>query len=133
MLSQWTGSSWSPVKFTDLQLEAVMLDPYIRTTFTPQPPTKTATPYKVEVMLPDVYGVFTLKIAHYRQGYTYLEHNELISIRALRHDEYDRFLVVAWPYYASSFSMMAAFWVVCCLMLFNKDHVVAKKDKPKTQ
>lgn len=120
-LSQWNGKTWVPLELDDIQMEAIMLDPYIRTTFKRLSSTSASTQYRASYKLPDTYGVFTYKIDYRRYGYTYLEHAENVIVRPFHHNEYDRFLSIAWPYYVSSFSMMAGFWVVCWLFLFNRE------------
>jgi len=59
--------------------------------------------------LPDVYGVFTLRVNYKRTGYTYIDAKDVIAVRPFQHDEYPRFLPSAWPYYATSASVMLAF------------------------
>ena len=79
--------------------------------------------------LPDVYGVFTFKMTYQRHGYSWLETKDTVQIRPFRHNEYPRFMVIAYPYYgifliniiANIFSMMGAFMVLCSLWLFNKN------------
>jgi oligosaccharyltransferase complex subunit beta len=44
-----------------------------------------------------------------------------VSVRPFKHNEYDRYLLTAFPYYASSFSAMAAFFVFSFFYLFSSD------------
>lgn len=132
-LSQWTVDRWAPLTVADFQLEAIMLDPHIRSTFKAGAPTAETTPYATTVQLPDVYGVFKLQLTYYRHGYSFIDQHDLINIRPLRHNEYNRFLSVAWPYYASMGSMMAGFWVFAAVWLFNRDAEASKPAKLKSQ
>lgn len=43
-----------------------------------------------------------------------------VSIRPFHHDEYERFIFSAFPYYASAFSMMAGFLVFGAFFLYSK-------------
>jgi oligosaccharyltransferase complex subunit beta len=59
--------------------------------------------------LPDNFGIYKWVIDYHRQGYSHVFVNETISVRPYRHDEYERFLFVAYPYYITAFSLIAAF------------------------
>ena len=50
-----------------------------------------------------------------------------ISVVPLRHNEYERFIVSAFPYYASAFSMMAGVCVFSFVFLHYKEEEVKKK------
>ncbi len=43
-----------------------------------------------------------------------------VSVRPFRHNEFERFLVAAYPYYMSVFSTMAAFFVFGFAFLYHK-------------
>ena len=43
-----------------------------------------------------------------------------VSVRPFRHNEFERFLVAAYPYYASVFSTMAAFFLFGFVFLYHK-------------
>lgn len=43
-----------------------------------------------------------------------------VPVRPFRHDEYERFLTCAFPYYASAASTMAAFFVLGWFFLYSK-------------
>jgi oligosaccharyltransferase complex subunit beta len=109
-----------------VQFEVIMLDPYIRTSLTPKD-LESATRYSATLKLPDVYGVFTFKVNYRRPGVTYVEHRDVLPLRPYRHNEYDRFLVVAYPYYAASFSMMGGFLLFSLVWLYHKDQPTNKK------
>ena len=48
-------------------------------------------------------------------SWTYIRHSTLASVVPFRHDEYPRFILGAYPFYASTFSVSAAFLVFCAL------------------
>jgi len=95
-IEEWNGKQWVPFVVDDVQLEFIMLDPYIRTFLKSNPKGH----YKATFKLPDVYGVFTFKVDYQKQGYTSLELITRTPVRPFRHNEYDRFIPTAYPYYA---------------------------------
>ncbi len=77
-----------------------MLDPYIRTTLKQVPTTEQFGRFEAQIRLPDVYGVFTLKVNYKRSGLSYVLAEDQVSIRPFKHNEYPRYLTAAFPYYA---------------------------------
>ncbi|KAI8821030.1 Dolichyl-diphosphooligosaccharide--protein glycosyltransferase subunit WBP1 [Fimicolochytrium jonesii] len=124
-VAEWTGENWSPFTPSDMQFEAVMLDPYIRTHLRsipsapgiPHPYATLATQFR----LPDHYGVFTFKVDYKRHGYSWLEAAETVQVRPYRHDQYPRFLTPAYPYYVNVFSMMVGFVLFSAVFLWNRE------------
>lgn len=49
-----------------------------------------------------------------------------VSIRPFTHSEYERFLVAAYPYYASALSVMVGFLMFCAAFLYSKDDAPGK-------
>lgn len=94
-----------------------MIDPHIRTTLKNDGKGK----YSTEFKLPDVYGVFTFRIDYQRQGYGFLTSIVRVPVRPFRHNEYERFIDAAYPYYASAFSMMAGLFVVSWVFLYHRE------------
>lgn len=70
--------------------------------------------------VPDVYGVFKFRVDYTRSGYTSIDLSEQVPVRPFRHNEYERFIVSAFPYYMSALSLMAAFVVLDVLFLYQK-------------
>jgi len=117
-VEEWNGKAWVPYTGSDIQLEFVMLDPYVRTFLKKQ---GTSSTFKATFKIPDVYGIFTFRLNYNRLGYTTLSEIERVTIRPLRHDQYERFIVSAFPYYASSFSMLVGVFVFSFFFLYNKE------------
>ncbi|GER50391.1 glycosyltransferase 48 kDa subunit-like protein [Striga asiatica] len=82
---EWSGKSWEPYVADDLQGL-----------------------YYTSFKVPDVYGVFQFKVEYQRLGYTSLSLAKQIPVRPFRHNEYERFITAAYPYYGASFSMSLA-------------------------
>ncbi|KAL3159401.1 hypothetical protein ABBQ38_009831 [Trebouxia sp. C0009 RCD-2024] len=107
---------WQPFKAKDVQVEFTMLDPHVRATL--QPDNKGL--FSTRMKVPDVYGVFKFVISYHRLGYTSIEESWQVSVRPFKHNEYERFLLPAYPYYASAFSMMAGFCLLSFFFLYHK-------------
>ena len=69
--------------------------------------------------VPDVFGVFQLKVTYWRPGYGSLSLVEKVVVRPYRHDEFERFIPAAYPYYASSLSMMLGSFVFGAVVLYH--------------
>jgi len=117
-VEEWNGKAWVPYTGEDIQLEFVMLDPYVRTFLKRE---GTSSTFKATFKLPDVYGIFTFRLTYSRLGYTTLTEIERVTVRPLRHDQYERFIVSAYPYYASSFSMLLGVFVFSFFFLYNRE------------
>ncbi|NEU35902.1 hypothetical protein GN156_35175, partial [bacterium LRH843] len=81
----------------------VRIDPFVRRTLTQKGRGK----YETVFRIPDVYGVYKLKVDYNRVGYTHVYSSTQVSVRPLEHTQYERFIASAYPYYASALSMMA--------------------------
>jgi oligosaccharyltransferase complex subunit beta len=108
---------WTAYKADDMQLEVAMLDPYIRT-FLSHDDKGT---FSTTVKIPDVYGVYQLRVIYKREGLSWLKMSDQVAVRPFKHNEYDRFIPSAYPYYTATFCMMAGFFVFSAFFLFTKD------------
>jgi len=116
-IEEWDGQKWTPYVAPDVQLEFRMIDPYVRITLKTDGKGKFFNTFK----LPDVYGVFTFKVEYTRQGYSFVNSIVREPVRPVRHNEYERFIDSAFPYYASALSMMAGLFVFSWVFLFHKE------------
>ncbi|KAJ3119618.1 hypothetical protein HK100_000233 [Physocladia obscura] len=131
-LSAYYDDVWHPyASSSPIQFTATMLDPYIRQNMTlSSKVTDTTSTYTLPFLTPDVYGVFTFQVEHKRrEGYSWIDEKEVVSIHPFRHDEYPRFLSAAFPYYANVFSIMAGFVVLSGVVLYHKDSTTVAKVK----
>ena len=115
---------WQPFQGTDVQLEFIRLDPFVRTTLQNK-----NSVLEARFQLPDVYGIFKFNVDYKRVGYTYLFSTTQVSVRPLEHTEYDRFIPAAFPYYASSFAMMVGVLLFSFIQLYHQDAPVAVTQK----
>ena len=116
-IEQFDENKWVPFLADDLQLEFSMLDPYVRVTLSHDDNGNYVTRFRA----PDVYGVFTFSLEYRRQGLSNLVDKQRIVVRPLRHDEYERFIVAAYPYYAAAFSMIGSVVLLTVIFLFHHD------------
>ncbi|KAG2491121.1 hypothetical protein HYH03_010565 [Edaphochlamys debaryana] len=110
------GGVAKPYKADDIQLEFIMLNPYVRVPLQHDGQGTFSLRFKV----PDVYGVFKYFIDYSHRGYSYIKLTHQVPVRPFKHDEYERFLVCAYPYYASAASVMAAFFALGFFFLYHK-------------
>eukprot|EP01027_Heterolobosea_sp_BB2_P027019 GEZU01042190.1.p1 GENE.GEZU01042190.1~~GEZU01042190.1.p1 ORF type:complete len:448 (+),score=162.97 GEZU01042190.1:23-1345(+) len=110
------GGKWVPYVANDIQMEFIMLDPYIRTDLKHEG----GGLYKIAFTTPDVYGVFQFKVDYRRPGLSLLTFTDQVSVRPLRLNEYERFIASAYPYYAGAFSMMIGFFIFGFFFLYNR-------------
>ncbi|KAI8472693.1 MAG: dolichyl-diphosphooligosaccharide-protein glycosyltransferase [Monoraphidium minutum] len=110
------GDGEVPYKADDVQLSFTMLDPHVR-----QPLVALGNgTFRLAFTVPDVYGVFKYEIDYRRPGYSYIRLRQVIPVQPFKHDEYERFLLPAYPYYASTLSTMAAFFLAGWVFLYGK-------------
>eukprot|EP00941_MAST-03F_sp_MAST-3F-sp1_P003062 g3062.t1 len=108
---------WAPFVADDVQLEFVMLDPYVRTTLDHDNNGTFSTTF----MTPGEYGVYKFRIMYRRVGYTTLQFSSQVAVRPFNHDEFERFILSAFPYYTSTFSMMVGVFGFSILFLYNRN------------
>lgn len=113
-IHEYRDGEWHPFKADDLQLEFVMLDPYVRKTMVHDDKGR----FSVTFESPDTYGIFQFRIMYRRLGYSTIHETTQVSLRPFKHDEYERFIPSAYPYYASAISMMAGIFVLSALFLY---------------
>lgn len=94
-----------------------MLDPlYIKTL---DHKDKTTSTYSTKYKVPDRLGVYKFQITYWRYGYTFLNEETEVSIIPFRHDEFPRFLNIAYPYYFTTLTTMAATFIFIAFFLYS--------------
>ena len=109
---------WKPFLTDDLQVELVMLNPYIRTQLKLLSNNKPT--YTLSFKAPDKHGVFKFVIDYKRLGYSYIDVSTKLPLRPFRHNEFPRYLPAAYPYYVSVIVMFGSFLVFSAVFLFSK-------------
>jgi len=131
-LSEYNDGVWQPYNASDVQLELIMLDPYIRTTLVQQPVTNpTSSTFAIDLMIPDHCGVFTFKVDYRRYGLSWILESDVIAIHPLHYNEFPRFLGEGLPYYFGAFSMLIGFIIVSVLALYHEDDKNKEVDAKK--
>jgi len=117
-MSTWdhNKNEWVSFETSDLTLEFVMLDPYIRMPLTYD---HSNSQYVAEFKTPDKHGVFQFKVTYRKAGYTFLEAATKIPVRPFKHNEYERYLFEAFPYYVSVFGTLVGFYVFLIYFLYD--------------
>jgi len=116
-MSELRNGEWVPFQADDVQLEFVRIDPFIRKTMTGS----ANGVFTARFVIPDVYGVFKFVVNYARLGLTSVYSSNQISVHPLRHNQYERFIYSAYPYYASAFSMMAGVFIFSVVFLNYKE------------
>lgn len=123
-IEQLNGDKWVPYEASDLQLEFVRIDPFVRTTMKRLANGQ----YEARFRIPDVYGVYQFKVDYNRIGISHLYSTTQVSVRPLQHTQYERFIPSAFPYYMSAFSMMGGVFLFSFVFLHYKEDVKSKSE-----
>merc|ERR1712172_157281 len=100
-IEEYVNGKWVAYNGKDVQMEFVRIDPFVRLTLENK-----NGHFEGKFKIPDTYGVYQFKVEYVRTGLTRLVSTTQYSVRPWRHDQYERFISSAYPYYASAFSMM---------------------------
>ena len=122
-IQELVNGEWVPYKGTDVQMAFVRIDPYVCTYLK-----RSKNRFYADFKLPDVYGVFQFKVDYNHIGYTHLASSTQVSVRPFQHTQYERFILSAYPYYASAFSMMIGLFVFSIVFLHFKEHKKTKTE-----
>ena len=96
-----------------------MLNPWVRTRFK----SLGNGTFRAEVKIPDQIGIYKFVLAHYRAGISPIAFQHVVPVRPFLHNEYDRFLLQAVPYYTSAFSMIVGVLLLGFVFLnFTEDN-----------
>eukprot|EP00392_Amoebophrya_sp_AT5.2_P003616 g3621.t1 len=128
-IEEWKHGEWRPYVANDVQLEFVMLDPHVRLFLDPPEPSQKGSggskggkkTYSKTFKSPDVYGVFKFKIDYARVGYNRLHVEELAPVRNFKHNDYERFIWCAGPYYTSCLLVPVSLLLFVSVFLYHKE------------
>jgi len=107
---------WVPYIADDVVLEFVMLDPYYRI---PLGYDSAKSQYRTEFKVPNQHGVFHFKVTYRKPGFTFLEAATKVPVRPFKHNEFERYLFDASPYYVTVFGTLFAFFVFLVYFLYD--------------
>lgn len=117
-IEEYRGGKWVPYVANDVQMEFVRIDPFVRQTMKND---RATGKFTAKFKVPDIYGVYQFKVEYARTGLTRLYSATQYSVLPLRHDQYERFILSAYPYYASSFSMMFGVFIFSLVFLHYRE------------
>jgi len=111
------GGKWQRFKTENAYLEFVMMDPKIRKYLE-----NSNEGLVSRFRAPDVHGVYQFKTFLYEAGYSWIETASKVTVRPYRHNQFERFLVCASPYYASVFASISGFVLFSFSFLYHKNN-----------
>ncbi|KAG9510541.1 Dolichyl-diphosphooligosaccharide--protein glycosyltransferase 48 kDa subunit, partial [Fragariocoptes setiger] len=115
-IEQYENGEWSTYRGDDVQLEFIRIDPFVRTTMK-----QDGDYYVAQFKVPDVYGVYKLVVDYKHEGLTYIFSSTQVSVRPLKHNEYERYIYSAYPYYLSAFLMMVYLYLFSFVFVYYKE------------
>lgn len=115
-IEELDGEQWVPFVRDDVQMEFTMLDPAYRLYM----PHVSQGRYNISFRIPDVMGVYDFVLDYRRGGYTHLKEKMQVDVTPKKHNGFERFLPVAYPYYASALSMIGGFFVFSLAFLHSE-------------
>lgn len=128
----WNGAiaAWQPFVAHDMQLEFVMLNPWVRTRLglgcdgsDDGASMCRNTTYHARFRVPDQIGVYKFVVSYYRVGTSSIELRQEVSVRPFLHNEYPRFLQMAYPYYLSSFIMLGSVLMLGLVLKYGNPEI----------
>ena len=119
------NGAWIPYIANDIQIEYTMLDPHLRQNLQH----KGNGHYELKFQIPDVYGIFKFHIDHQKRGHNQVLFEQVAPVRNFKHNDYDRFLFCAYPYYATCFVTLALVSVFAFAFINHKDRGWKNPDK----
>mmetsp|Transcript_11081 Transcript_11081/g.33988 ORF Transcript_11081/g.33988 Transcript_11081/m.33988 type:complete len:440 (+) Transcript_11081:167-1486(+) len=129
---EWIGSeaAWRPLDESDVQIEFTSLNPYVRARLIAD---GNGT-FSATIPAPDHIGIYKLTVDYYRSGYTPLIASKTLSIRPYLHNEYERFIFRASPFYLACLLNMVGVLLFAFVYLYGRQNSSANNvdnDKSK--
>lgn len=118
-VQMWNGTKqqWVGFETDDMQVEFVMMNPWVRTRLHLVDGSDGV--YKAKIQVPDQIGVYKFKVEYVRRGLSSIFMEKVIPVRPFLHNEYERFIQMASPYYVSAFSMLVGVFLLGLVLLYG--------------
>jgi oligosaccharyltransferase complex subunit beta len=71
-------------------------------------------------------GIYQFKVSYRKPGWTFLVESERVTVRPYKHDEYERFLLVAYPYQFGLCGTIASTFIFMVVYLYTSTTDVKK-------
>jgi len=107
---------WEPYQVGGIEFQLIRLDPFVRHMMHHVGVGR----YKTTFTVPDVFGIYKMIANVKSRGWSFLDVEEVVTVRPFRHDEYARFLLVAFPYYCGTFTAAVGFVVFLSVFMCGK-------------
>jgi oligosaccharyltransferase complex subunit beta len=119
-IQEWNGAEarWGAFSADDVQVEFVMLNPWVRARLSQKRNGDNST-YTAKIPVPDQIGIYKVVVAYHRPGVSGLKLSHVAPVRPYLHNEYPRFIPMAYPYYAASFAMLLSGFLLGIVLLFG--------------
>ena len=116
------AAAWVPygAERRPILVEWTMIDPYVRQPMVHDGKGRVSAAFE----LPDVYGVFKARLVCNELGFDSVDLEMQAVVRPVRHDGYERFIPMAYPYYATVMSLGLGFIAVAFFVMFTEDKKV---------
>ncbi|KAI0982615.1 hypothetical protein GJ496_006879 [Pomphorhynchus laevis] len=121
-IEEYVNNKWQAFCVDGMQLEFIRIDPFVRQNLQCNDGV-----HSVEFQIPDVHGVYKFHIDYVKPGYSRISISSLIPVKPLRHDEYERFIPSALPYYITCLGMAIAPFILSVALLYHKDPAIKLK------
>lgn len=95
-----------------------MLDPWVISRLTHQKGTST---YSTEFITSPKEGIYQFKFLYEKPGFNFIAEKNRVTLRTKKHDEFERFLLAALPYYVGTFATIIGSLVFVLLFIYSRD------------
>lgn len=113
------NGKWVPYKTNEVELEFIMLSPYVVTTLQ----NTDGAHYRTQFHAPDWNGVYKFKIDYNKVGYTRLLLDKITPVRVFNHDEFPTYSPSAYPFFGAVYLITIAFILFSVTFAFADDNV----------
>ncbi|OII71738.1 dolichyl-diphosphooligosaccharide-protein glycosyltransferase beta subunit [Cryptosporidium ubiquitum] len=127
---KFIDNKWEDYESEDIQLEFTMLDPYIRTYLKKSTEDSQSSTFSSTFKIPEVWGVYKFVINHKKIGFNTISYESITTVRNFRHDQNERFIISAMPYY-SAFILAIISFCYFTLLFFTQNDIYLRKCKNK--
>lgn len=124
---KYNNDKWENYDSEDIQLEFTMLDPYIRAHLKKDAADFQSPTFSTTFKIPDVWGVYKFVINHKKVGYNTISYESITTVRNFRHDQNERFVISAIPYYTAFIVTLISFCYFI-LLFISQDNIYFKKN-----
>eukprot|EP00177_Eucheuma_denticulatum_P007481 GFKZ01013622.1.p1 GENE.GFKZ01013622.1~~GFKZ01013622.1.p1 ORF type:complete len:432 (-),score=70.87 GFKZ01013622.1:377-1672(-) len=124
-VEEMVGGEWRAWEGGDMQVELGMLNVWARKRLVKAE----GSWMRAEILVPDRIGVYSFRVEYWRVGMGAVSLREEVPVRPFLHNEYERFIGMAGPYYAGAFSMLVGVWLMSLVVLWGGDGDASGKSK----